>query len=223
MQIIDAFKETSCPLVAPKRCRHLRSEVRERAVPQLKELVPLHGVVGPCLWAAEANGIMHDVLENKQKDYAVNNVLKERLQLLEENKGWSTYKFSQQISILELPHRCLQSVNGDYIRVSHVGYSSISVPSGTEGIQCFTVGVSVRTVVKPSVDERRSSLLTVPQIYIEWSLCLHVVLQVFRGFICHWEATWGDFFLAPILPKVITFILSFVQQPFWGFFNKTRN
>lgn len=62
MYVIDAFKEAGSSLVAPERRVHLRSEVREGAVTQLKELIPLHGEVGPRLRTAEPNGIMHDML-----------------------------------------------------------------------------------------------------------------------------------------------------------------
>lgn len=60
--VIDAFKEAGGSLVAPERCRHLWPQVREGAVTQLKELVPLHGVVGSRLCAAEPDGIVHDML-----------------------------------------------------------------------------------------------------------------------------------------------------------------
>lgn len=40
--------------------------MREGAVTQLEELVPLHGVVGTRLRTAEPDSIMHDVLRTKR-------------------------------------------------------------------------------------------------------------------------------------------------------------
>lgn len=62
MHIVDPLKEAGGPLVAPERCRHIWPDVGKGAVAQLKELVPLHGVIDPGLQAAEADGIVHDVL-----------------------------------------------------------------------------------------------------------------------------------------------------------------
>lgn len=62
MHVIDPLEEAGGTLVAPERRRYVRPEVRKGAVAQLEELVPLHGVVGPRLQAAEANSVVHDVL-----------------------------------------------------------------------------------------------------------------------------------------------------------------
>ena len=66
VRVIDAVKEAGGSLVAPERCVQLGSEVREGAVTQLEQLVPLHGVVVPRFCTAEPHGIMHDVLGTEQ-------------------------------------------------------------------------------------------------------------------------------------------------------------
>lgn len=62
MQVVNALKEAGGSLVAPEGGEFLRSEVGEGAVAQLKQLVPLHGVVSPRLRTAEPDGVVHDVL-----------------------------------------------------------------------------------------------------------------------------------------------------------------
>lgn len=62
VEVIDPLEEAGGSLVAPERCVHVGPDVREGAVAQLEQLIPLHGVVGAWLGAAEANGIVHDVL-----------------------------------------------------------------------------------------------------------------------------------------------------------------
>ncbi len=65
----------------------------------------------------------------------------------------NTYKFPQQIPVLELPHRSLQSINWDDIAVSQVGNPSVTVSGGTERVQSFTIRVNSGATIKPSVDE----------------------------------------------------------------------
>lgn len=67
VHVINAFKEARRSLVAPEWRVHLRSEVRKCAITQLEKLIPLHGVVDPQFWTAEADSIMHDMLWTRHR------------------------------------------------------------------------------------------------------------------------------------------------------------
>ena len=62
MLVIDEVEDTSSALIAPKRLCTVGKDVREGAVEELEQLVPLGRVVLPCLVAVEANSIVVDVL-----------------------------------------------------------------------------------------------------------------------------------------------------------------
>ncbi len=64
VNVIDALIEARGSLITPEGRAHARSLVRESAVPQLKQLVPLHGEVSSRSCASKANGIMHDMLNS---------------------------------------------------------------------------------------------------------------------------------------------------------------
>lgn len=68
-----------------------------------------------------------------------------------------TYKFPHQISILEFPHWCLQPINRDDVAVSQVGNPSVSVSSGTERVESFTVRVHVRATIEPPAGDMRGA------------------------------------------------------------------
>ncbi len=63
MPVVDARVEAGSSLIAPQRRRPVFHDVGKGAVEELKEFVPLVGVVQPCLHASEANSIMDDMLE----------------------------------------------------------------------------------------------------------------------------------------------------------------
>ena len=66
MHIIYALEGARSTLVAPKRCAGVGSQVRESAVAQLEQLVPLHCVIAPGLSTAESDGIVHNMLYNNK-------------------------------------------------------------------------------------------------------------------------------------------------------------
>ncbi len=64
VNVIDALIEARGSLITPEGRVHARSLVRESAVSQLKQLVPLHGEVSSRSCTSKANGIMHDMLNS---------------------------------------------------------------------------------------------------------------------------------------------------------------
>lgn len=129
VHVVDPLEEAGGPLVAPERRRHTRPEVRKGAVAQLKELVPLHGVVDPGLQAAEADSIVHDVLGTETRRSAAFLWIESRsctsasntlLYLITSNTALSTIHFILQRSSLDCVFNwCHQKIihkNGSWTR-----------------------------------------------------------------------------------------------------------
>ena len=68
MLVVNEVEHTCGALIAPKRLSAVGKDVREGAVEQLEELVPLRRVVLPRLPATEANSIMVDMLAKDNND-----------------------------------------------------------------------------------------------------------------------------------------------------------
>lgn len=62
MSVINARVKAGSPLVAPYRAAAIIYDVSKCAVEELKQLIPLSGVVQSSLVAPEAYGVMDDVL-----------------------------------------------------------------------------------------------------------------------------------------------------------------
>ena len=95
MHIIYALEGARSTLVAPKRSAGVGSQVRESAVAQLEQLVPLHCVIAPGLSTAESDGIVHNMLYNN-KDRPAYDVYDEDsvIQSINDLLTYSTYKFA---------------------------------------------------------------------------------------------------------------------------------
>lgn len=66
MGVVDAVVETCGALITPERSEDVRPEVREGAVSQLEEFVPLHRKVSARVSAEETHRVVHDVLQTER-------------------------------------------------------------------------------------------------------------------------------------------------------------
>lgn len=115
MGVVNSRVKAGSSLVAPQGIRSVGYNVRECTVEELKQFIPLRGVVESCLVTAETNRIMDYMLREREREGDIRNTVHEPTVALSLHTRVlrlttsGTHKFSKEISNFEFPDRGFQN------------------------------------------------------------------------------------------------------------------